>query len=233
MPYQAKKITPIDTSSLEALGKSVVDFSAWTEDEFATIASALQATEPDPILYNSPPKPRRGTTAYADGVKWNPGLGEGPYFFNGTIWTLMSRAPLGQIPGTSGTTQPGAGCIGERIQVSAVVGSLVSGTPTAANSMTLTPGIWDIEAYNFFNGPGATTSSDWVTCINTVSASLGSALITAHTRRPSGADINEYHSISRQRVALGSNTVYYLNVQATFAVSTYSCSGALWGTRVS
>jgi hypothetical protein len=89
MVYKVKKITQVDTSSLENLGRSVVDLSKYTEDEFGIVSQALQATDADPILYNSPPKPRRGTYAYADGTHWNPGAGEGPYYFNGTAWIPM------------------------------------------------------------------------------------------------------------------------------------------------
>ena len=89
MPFTTKKLKGIDTSSLEALGNSVVDLAKFTEDEFGQVATAMQDTEPDTIWRRVPPKPRRGTYAYADGTNWNPGAGEGPYFFNGTVWTPL------------------------------------------------------------------------------------------------------------------------------------------------
>jgi hypothetical protein len=89
MVYKAKKLKGVDASSLPSLGQSVRDLSKYVEDELAYVASSAQATDADPILYNVPPKPRRGTYAYADGVHWNPGAGEGPYFFNGSVWTAM------------------------------------------------------------------------------------------------------------------------------------------------
>jgi len=81
MPFKAKKLTPIDTSSLSKLGQGVVNLSKYTEDEFGQVAKAFQATEPMPISYAAPPKPRAGTIVYADGVHWNPGNGEGVYVF--------------------------------------------------------------------------------------------------------------------------------------------------------
>jgi hypothetical protein len=120
MPYKVKKITRVDTSSLETLGQSVVDLSKYTEDEFGIVSQQLQVTEADPILFNPPPKPRRGTYAYADGTHWNPGAGEGPYYFNGTSWVaLFQTANTGavvvtvkkQIFTASGTYTPSVGML--------------------------------------------------------------------------------------------------------------------------
>ncbi len=33
-----------------------------------------------------PSRPRTGDVRYADGTDWNPGSGEGIYFYNGTQW---------------------------------------------------------------------------------------------------------------------------------------------------
>lgn len=96
--YKVKKITKVDTSSLEALGQSVVDLSKYTEDEFGIVSQALQATDPDPVLNTPPPKPRRGTYAYADGTHWNPGAGEGPYYFKGSLpWVPMWQTSTSPI----------------------------------------------------------------------------------------------------------------------------------------
>lgn len=79
--------------------------------------------------------------------------------------------PDGQLPGTVGTTQPGAGKVGERISNSGT-SALTSGTPANVTSITLTAGVWDLEAYNEFSGPGATTSLDWNTIISATTASV-------------------------------------------------------------
>lgn len=89
IPFTVKKLKAINTSSLEKLGDSVIDLAKFTEDEFGMVASAMQGTEPDHIWNKPPPKPRRGTYAYADGTNWNPGSGEGPYFFDGTNWNPL------------------------------------------------------------------------------------------------------------------------------------------------
>lgn len=36
-----------------------------------------------------PSKPRNGDVRYADGTDWNPGSGEGIYFYNGTQWVNL------------------------------------------------------------------------------------------------------------------------------------------------
>lgn len=90
MPYKVKKITQVDTSSLDTLGKSVTDLSKYTEDEFGSLARSLQATEARQVLFVAPPKPRTGLIVYADGTHWNPGSGEGAYFYKSTAtWVPM------------------------------------------------------------------------------------------------------------------------------------------------
>jgi hypothetical protein len=98
MPFTVKKLTPIRTDSLNSLGDSVLDLAKYVEDEFGYVASAFQATEPDTIWNRAPPRPRRGTTAYADGTNWNPGFGEGPYWFNGTSWFPEFTPAAWQVP---------------------------------------------------------------------------------------------------------------------------------------
>jgi hypothetical protein len=90
MPFTVKKLTPIKTDSLINLGQSVLDLAKYVEDEFGFVATALQSTEPDHIWNTAPPRPRRGTYAYADGTHWNPGWGEGPYYYNGSLWLPMN-----------------------------------------------------------------------------------------------------------------------------------------------
>lgn len=49
---------------------------------------ALAAGHIDPT-FAPPAKPRRGNVRYADGTQWNPGSGEGIYYYNGTAWKLL------------------------------------------------------------------------------------------------------------------------------------------------
>jgi hypothetical protein len=98
MPFSVKKIKGIDTSDLEKLGASVVDLAKYTEDEFSQVASALQGTDPNPIWNVPLPRPRRGTVVYADGTHWNPGSGEGPYWFDGANYHSMGQGALTDAP---------------------------------------------------------------------------------------------------------------------------------------
>ena len=106
MPFTAKKLTPINPSSLKTLGEGTIDLSKYVEEEFSQVAKAIQSTEPDTVWNRPPPRPRRGTTAYADGTNWNPGNGEGPYWFDGTSWHLMipsgAWTPYAPVVGASG-----------------------------------------------------------------------------------------------------------------------------------
>lgn len=98
MPFTVKKSTPIKTGNLGDLGQSVIDLAKYTEDEFGQVAKSIQSTEADKIWNVAPPRPRRGTIAYADGTHWNPGFGEGPYYFNGSVWTPMFTPAAWQVP---------------------------------------------------------------------------------------------------------------------------------------
>ena len=40
-------------------------------------------------LTEAPAHVYRGMVRYADGVQWNPGGGEGPYYYNGSTWVKL------------------------------------------------------------------------------------------------------------------------------------------------
>lgn len=73
-------------------------YRAQTVNSFAEVTEQLRAVErasyaPLELLQlapraSAPPKPRKGMIAYADGVAWNPGAGEGVYVFK-TAWVLL------------------------------------------------------------------------------------------------------------------------------------------------
>src|SRR6516162_7159917 len=98
MPFTVKKLKAINTDSLDTLGHSVVDLAKFVEDEFAEVAKGVQDTFPDTV-WNAPlPRPRRGTYVYADGTHWNPGSGEGPYWFDGTSYHPMGQNVVSPSP---------------------------------------------------------------------------------------------------------------------------------------
>lgn len=78
MPY-----TPSNTPQMvSADGKALAD---WLSNELQAIASSQVSNVtslPLMPLFVAPRKPRAGLVVYADGVKWNPGSGEGVYAFS-------------------------------------------------------------------------------------------------------------------------------------------------------
>ncbi|GAB9153032.1 hypothetical protein [Bradyrhizobium diazoefficiens] len=159
-----------------------------------------------------------------DKAAFRSNLGLGPF----------ATASAGQIPGTTGTTQPSSGMVGEKIAVNGSLNFAGSGSPGNIAFIDVPPGVWDLEYFSVFGGPGATTSSDWITCISTVNASVGSGAVgfVFHERRPSGADIATCHHAPRLRVTVAATTRYYLNAQATYSGS-YSVTGTVQATRAS
>jgi len=133
MPFTAKKLTPIDPSTLEKLGVGTVDLSKYVEEEFSQVAKAIQSTEPDQVWNSVPPRPRRGTTAYADGTHWNPGSGEGPYFYNGTSWFSM-KAPSGFL-----VDAPSDGKLYGRMNGAWTTALAVAGGQTTTGGFNITP----------------------------------------------------------------------------------------------
>lgn len=84
-----KSVAPskeFSSTSLSDLAKNVTDLAQWAYYEFNAVQAAFNSTDAETIWNKVPPKPRRGTIAYADGTNWNPGFGEGPYYFDGTTW---------------------------------------------------------------------------------------------------------------------------------------------------
>src|SRR5215472_18682176 len=111
--YKVKKISQVNTSSLETLGQSVVDLSKYTEDEVQTVARSLQQANPDPVLHVAPVKPREGMTVNADGVNWNPGNGAGPYYYHSGAWVPLTPVAV-TVPGpaTAVPIMDGVGAVG-------------------------------------------------------------------------------------------------------------------------
>jgi hypothetical protein len=141
--------------------------------------------------------------------------------------------PVGQIPGTTGTTQPAAGMIGERIQTGIGATITSSGAVFSCGNITLTPGVWDIDACWVTGGPGATATTDIAVAIAT-SSTTTSGIANAHYRLPAMADVSMTITVPRTRVVVSANTTYLANIAATYSGSGgYGTSGVLAATRVS
>jgi hypothetical protein len=53
------------------------------DGDFGLLQLEVQHAEPNADII------KKGMIAYADGTDWDPGSGEGPYFYNGSAWTAM------------------------------------------------------------------------------------------------------------------------------------------------
>ena len=73
-------------------GRTLEELTVWVETQYAKLANVLSEFEPDSIRFNvhhsEPDKPRQGHLYFADGSNWNPGSGEGFYFYDSNdTWT--------------------------------------------------------------------------------------------------------------------------------------------------
>jgi hypothetical protein len=60
-------------------------------EEFRKIALAIQLVALGHLdkTFTVPSKPRDGDIRYADGTQWNPGSGQGIYYYNGSAWSFL------------------------------------------------------------------------------------------------------------------------------------------------
>lgn len=134
MPYKAKKPKAIHGKDVGDLKDSVVDLAKFLEDEFASVASALTDTEAHKIFNAAPKRPRTGMLVYADGTHWNPGNGEGFYFYGSdNAWHYMDVTQL---------LSPNYGLVasGNKLGVSLSTITASLGGDVALNSTTYTDG---------------------------------------------------------------------------------------------
>jgi hypothetical protein len=137
--------------------------------------------------------------------------------------TAIGAANVGQVPGTTSTTQPSAGNIGEVIIISSSLsfgGSAVSGN---VGSTSVAPGVYDVTIVGTFGGPGGTASSDWILAFGTISASVSSSqAIQLHERISTAAPLTDMAIVLTSpsvRITVASSTTYYLCAQATYTGS--------------
>ena len=74
------------------LPENVEDLGGYLVSELKRLGGILfnQATFRLEVTHVEPTRPRKGDIRYADGTDWNPGSGEGIYFFNNSgTWTQL------------------------------------------------------------------------------------------------------------------------------------------------
>lgn len=78
---------PANTLTYDDSTKELV---RWVKEELDKISVAISSLEYQySPLYAEPERYSVGFIAYADGVNWNPGSGEGLYIYKSTGWTLL------------------------------------------------------------------------------------------------------------------------------------------------
>lgn len=140
---------------------------------------------------------------------------------------------IGQYRGTQTNTAPPAGFLGEQIS-SAVTGvALTTATPLSLTSITLTPGIWQINAVAVINstaagltlvkaGFGVNNNSFTGTNPGSSQGNLSSAAMLAN-----GGTI----TLANFRVTISTSTNYYLIGQGN-GTGTITGDGRICGTRI-
>jgi len=68
------ELTPLDAEEVRAS----------VDRNFFTVQSVLDSVQDGhlDVVYTAPTKPNQGDIRYADGTSWDPGSGEGIYFYN-------------------------------------------------------------------------------------------------------------------------------------------------------
>jgi hypothetical protein len=135
--------------------------------------------------------------------------------------TAVGAAGVGQIPGTTGSTQPSAGNTGEVITINSSLAFTGSGVSGNVGSISVAPGVYDVTIAGTFGGPGGTASSDWNLGFGTTSASVSaSQAIQLHERISSSSPLGDMSILltsASVRIAVASTTTYYLCAQAGYA----------------
>lgn len=143
----------------------------------------------------------------------------------------------GQLLGTVTSDNACAGCVGEYISSTILVGSAVSMSTGAAvdvTSISLTPGDWMVTGVVVTNPGGGTTQTDFLGWISTVSATLPTRPNSgAFARQPfaalAGTDISM--PVGTMRLSLAATTTVYLSGRSVFAVSTDAIYGFIGARR--
>lgn len=143
------------------------------------------------------------------------------------------------IVGTATNNNAVAGNIGETVEsyTSTYTNYTTTATYQAIDSITLTAGDWDIDAFATFSSNSATITAagNAIFVISTTRASASGALEGKNIAYvPQAALLGtsfESISIAPYRVSLSSTTIYYLNSQAAFTIGNPQVAGGLHGRR--
>lgn len=159
------------------------------------------------------------------------------HVINTTTQTLR-YLQAGQYQGRTSNSAPSAGMLGEEIRSAVGAGSAVSlTTNTAANvtSISLTPGIWDINGALSFSANATTNTTEVLISVSAVSATVdgnyGDASFVFDTLNGIVRFAPSIY-VPQFRVSLSATTTYYLVARSTFTVSSTVVYGRISAVRV-
>lgn len=145
---------------------------------------------------------------------------------------LYSPSSTVGIKGTVAADSAQAGSWGEYASNTTSGTSLATGVTNNCTSVSLTAGDWDVSATFQFTAGGTTTITNEYAGVSTTSATVGAlgTFVLNDNTFPTGAPTNTATPIVRVNVS--STTTVYAVAQATFAVSTMTCSAFIRARRV-
>lgn len=162
MPYLSSKLPALKNSDAQAL-------ASYLENELQALSSSLVeniiALELGPTFV-PPDKPRQGMIVYADGTKWNPGSGEGPYAFGSDLtWHPLENPtpptppppPRGLIAGLTISAAGGTGTFG--VSSGVATDSTFAQLMTLSSAFTKTTANWVVGTGNGGLDSGAIANS--------------------------------------------------------------------------
>lgn len=133
----------------------------------------------------------------------------------------FTPAQTNGIVGTTTNNNANAGSVGEFVTATGTAVSLTTATTANCTSISLTAGDWDVVGSIIFNGALTTTTSVYMTGINTTSITLPAApFLGEFYVGTSGTNTSVSVPVPPQRELLSAPTTVYLAAQATFATST-------------
>jgi len=146
----------------------------------------------------------------------------------------VKPSSTGGIVGTNTADDVDAGGIGEYILAADSAVSFPATTTFGdLESISLTPGDWDIDAIVVANANGATVDT-WSVGVSTTAGDFTIGLVLGDSRAnglPPIATSDSSLSISGLRASISSTTTYYLKFSGTFTVATPQASGRISARR--
>jgi hypothetical protein len=154
------------------------------------------------------------------------------------FWVLSSTSSAKLIAGTVDGLAIQPGFLGEHMISSVASGSAVN-APTSTQygditTLSLTPGVWDINSVvtSMLNGATQTTAAFGVSTTSGNSATGLTTGLNFFLFQPGTSAVDNTCSFSGYRVSISTTTSYYLKMQATYSAGTPQFYGTIRATRV-